>query len=591
MSFTTDSIAKRLFTTAISASMFVLCLPLMAMSTEITSSGDVLQTVGGQYGAHVNSMTNGATITTDLTNANVNIYGSGSTLTWQSLNTAQGQSLNFHFSAAGQVALNNVVGGSMSRFAGSLTSSGESGRTIISNPNGMLLENGSYFNVNALDLTTKNVNWDGNLNGKIDFMHNASTAGITIGQGDPSKMAVVRVAKDLNIVAPNISINAADIKTGVDANGNLLHNGKGDLRLITADGVTFYAPSTVIAGGDKFSVTGATNTADYGNITIQKASIAVADKSSGKVYLVAKKDINLQDGSKLKNAVVQAQGNINIRSSAIKNSTINSNAYIVASAQSHINNSSISAIGSFSGYNSVVENSQINVNRNIFLFDNSRMSNTTAKSGELIFLDNSIINNHSNIHSDINFTLVNNTSIDNSTISANQNIVLSSSGIHNSIINSGYVYAYHQSGISGSVLSLDNCLEMTDSSVNNSVMRIKERLSLNHSFVDRSSITVGNIVALGNGAAITNSSVFASNSFDIKASTISNSRLIAVKNIKVYDNSVLKQSNLHAGNSINITNVSVVGHANSLHSPNIKEYPRDYLQVILRSVLALFFKL
>lgn len=538
MKFTTYSVAKVLLATALSASLFNLsAMATCATTNTITSSGDVLSTVNGGYGAHVNSITNGATITTDLTHANVNIYGNGSTLTWQSLNTAPSQSLNFNFSANGQVALNNVVGGSMSKFAGSLTSSGAAGRVVVSNPNGILFENGSYTNVNALILTTKDVMWDGNLNGQINLMMNKSTAGITIGQGDTSKMAVMRIAEDLNIVAPKIAINAADIKTGVDANGNLLHNCKGDLRLITADGVTFYAANAVKPCGDKFAYTGASNDRNYGDITIQKASIAVADNTTGKVYLIAKRDANLKDGSVLRNAIVNAGNCLNIADSTITNSTLTT-----LTSKMIIINSTI-------GYSTLLSNYIISM-------AGSTVTNSTLKSVKLLDVTNTTINGSTLISTQDKVNLYTNIKLTNSIVNAASDFVLSEAIADKCTVTSLNTKIYHNSRITNSTIDASANIKLTESYLGKSKLQAGGNIGLYTSVVENSSLS-SNSALLEVGSLLKNSSFTTKKDFNLNASTVNNSTVLASNNINILNKSILNYTYDQAGHNINLDNSTI----------------------------------
>ena len=61
-------------------------------------SGQVLNQVGGQYGANLNNVT-GATVNSNGVYANITNTQTNSTLNWNSLNTAPGQTLNFNMTA------------------------------------------------------------------------------------------------------------------------------------------------------------------------------------------------------------------------------------------------------------------------------------------------------------------------------------------------------------------------------------------------------------------------------------------------------------------------------------------------------------
>ena len=271
--------AKRLLVIVILfVSFFDATLPVLATDTIIFGGG-----VNGG-GAAISDL-GGANINANTGNyAQIGITGNGNTITWPYMNVVQGNHLDFNFSANGQVALNNVING-ISTFGGSLTSSGAAGRVIVSNPNGIIFENGSYTNCNALTLTTQNVNWDGQKFGQLTLTDNGSIAGIQIGQGNMNNAAVMRIAEDLNIVAHGIKVEGADILAG------------DNIRLITADGVTFLATTgeaTNIANTNTnavtYTATNAENNTVTSSILVKDSALAVKDNTNGKVYFITKGD-------------------------------------------------------------------------------------------------------------------------------------------------------------------------------------------------------------------------------------------------------------------------------------------------------------
>lgn len=532
MKATTSSLTKLLFATLLSTSLISLTLPAVASvapTDEITGSGQVLSKVGGSYGAYVNSMTNGATITTDLTNANVNIYGNGSTLTWQYLNTAPGQSLNFNFNAAGQYAVNNVVGSSMSRFAGSLTSSGEAGRVIISNPNGMLFENGSYTNVNALTLTTKYVNWDGNLNGQLDLYSKSTSGKITIGNGDTSNMAVMRIAEDLTVVAPNIAVNVADIKTGIGPDGNILTDGKGDIRLITSDGVTFYAVDAIPESGDKFATVDY-NSGNYGDITIQRASLSIEDSATGKIYLIAKRNLNVKDGSDLNNVLASAGNNINI-------------------TDSNVYSSELYATNNITLNNSYAESSSLDAGNYMWLKNGSSIYDTYASS--------------------VNEMYVYDSNISSSQLYTDRNLYLSNSyAEYSKLAATGYLSIYNWSEIVDSSVTANKII-LTDSYASKVNLTGVISVALNNSIVEGKSVLTSSAeIAINNGSQLSNSTAKAQNGIKITSSYVDSSSLISGNWIKVFAKSTIDSSSLVAKGAI-IANSSVINDSYLYSGTNI----------------------
>ena len=248
-------------------------LPVAAM--EVTH-GDVLEKVNGKYGATLDSVT-GARVDTDLTNATITNTATNSVLNWNSLNTERRQSLTYIMSD-GQTSLNNVTGVGLSQFAGTLKA--EHGRLIISNPNGIIFENGSYTNVNALTLTTHQAVIE---NDKLHLIDNGSNASIILeGNTWATSRPVFQIANDLNIVSNNIDVKSTDIIAK-------------DIRLVTADGVTFYAVNNTKASSNFDAVVNKNNLIDNGNINVNDSIIAVRNKETGKISIVSRGDITVKN--------------------------------------------------------------------------------------------------------------------------------------------------------------------------------------------------------------------------------------------------------------------------------------------------------
>ena len=198
-------------------------------ATEIFSGG------ADGYGAQINDL-GGATINQNTgTNAQIGATGNGNVIKWDHLNVGAGNKLDFNFTQQGQVILNKVNGG-VSKFAGQLSTSGENGHLLISNPNGMIFLNGAVINVDAgsATFTTHDVTWDGQKNGAITTKNTGSNMGIEIGEPGGSKVPVFRVNNDLNIIAPGVEVQKADLFAG------------GTVRLISADGVNFVAEKNTV---------------------------------------------------------------------------------------------------------------------------------------------------------------------------------------------------------------------------------------------------------------------------------------------------------------------------------------------------------
>jgi hypothetical protein len=117
------TIGKKLAIAALLTSFLNLSYaPVMASTTVLGggTNGGVITNLGG---ATVNSNSSSYT--------QIGINGNGNTITWDTLNVGSGKQLDYNFTQAGQVALNKVLGGQLSKFAGTLSTSGEAGRLVI----------------------------------------------------------------------------------------------------------------------------------------------------------------------------------------------------------------------------------------------------------------------------------------------------------------------------------------------------------------------------------------------------------------------------------------------------------------------------
>ncbi len=250
-------------------------VPVMAMDT--VTSGKVLETVNGKYGADLRDVT-GAIVRTDYSNAYIENTQTNSILNWDRLNTAPVQSLNY-IMKDGQTSLNNVVGVGLSQFAGGINA--EHGRVIISNPNGILFENGSYVNANALTLTTHQATIDAN--NQLHLYDGNNNASITFeGRNYATGKVRLNIANDLNIVSNNIDIDNAVIMAK-------------DTRLVTADGVTFFAINNTTNSSNYNVAINKNNYIDNGNININNSQIAVKDKTTGKISIISRGDVLVKD--------------------------------------------------------------------------------------------------------------------------------------------------------------------------------------------------------------------------------------------------------------------------------------------------------
>ena len=206
-----------------------LCLSFMTLQTTFAESVIPVLPDNGSGGAQINGSHGGFTGVEkpDSNNVNLNFNGDA-VLDWGFLNVGKNQSLNFINS--NWAVLNNVLNG-MSTIAGSIT--GQTGKIIISNPNGMLMTGGSISTAGTLVLTTQDLTGKysfsgGNLNINYDYLNNPVFKDntynvIALNNGSIS-------GADINIIAKGIDVKDSNIA------------GK-NISLVTKDGSTFFAGS------------------------------------------------------------------------------------------------------------------------------------------------------------------------------------------------------------------------------------------------------------------------------------------------------------------------------------------------------------
>ena len=205
------------------------------------SFADVLQT--GMFadrdvltGAHIKGHTAGLTqLETDAALNNATLHFNNHTrIDWDKLNVYKNQSLYFKNGNFG--VLNNVVGTSISKFAGLIKA--DSGKIIISNPNGILFQGGKFESLGGLVLTTKDLtalqidettDFD-NLN--INSAEYGDTVAVVV-VSDSSNIA----AADINIISQGIMVDSSTLSSS-NANGIVLS---------TTDGANFVASHQMVA--------------------------------------------------------------------------------------------------------------------------------------------------------------------------------------------------------------------------------------------------------------------------------------------------------------------------------------------------------
>lgn len=587
---------------------------LMSPSTDAAEvvSGDVLNNTG-MGGANLNKVT-GARVDTDLTNATITNTKKNSVLEWNRFNTGSDQSLNYVFPdaiGAGQTSLNKVIGTGMSQFAGKLTTEGV-GHVIISNPNGMVMYNGAMVNANELTLTTKSVVLDEL--GNMTLRDNGLKKPITIGNGGST---VIRVAKNLNIVAPIINVNGADIAV---VGGNDKSVLGGDIRLITSDGVNFYVDTNTFKANQG-------NLHGQKNITVSNSKIAIKNNGTGKIYLTSKGHLDITN-SEISNAKAEVLGYANIKNNAkiensvvygakgvnVENSRITSSSLATETNIKILNNSTVDSTrfyaqkGNADITNSVVQNGSI-IKAGVLNLDNSRFGNSSAETSYIANVINNTTLTNSKINAGHNVKL-SNARIANSDIQSKQKIYVDT----NSVINSTRLFANGEIFVSNakiendSQISTDKDLIITNvilegngnlhlysgnltrlidttarglyftgnsvafysSRISNSVLDIKNTLTItnNSELSSVFGIAHGDLNINGNSRVANNSTLASTAEINLGEATIANSKLISEKNVNAQKTTLDSAVVSSTEGDVRLTDVTVMNNSN-LKAKNI----------------------
>lgn len=546
---------KKLWKLSIVLFAFAMLSSSSSNAAEVVS-GDVLKNTG-MGGANLNKVT-GAKVDTDLTNATITNTVKNSVLEWKSLNTGRNQSLNYIFPesiGSGQTSLNKVLGVGMSQFAGKLTTEG-AGHVIISNPNGMIMYNGAMVNANELTLTTKSVLLDelGNMTIRDNGLKNP----IVIGKENGTAGAtVIRVAKNLNIVAPIINVNGADIAV-VDKNDNLLG---GNIRLITSDGVNFYVDTNSFKA-NQGTLHGAKN------ITVNNAKIAVKNSETGKIYLTSKGHLDITN-SKISNAKAEVLGYVNI-----KNGTDIENSSLYGTKGVNVENSKI--VGSSLATESnikILNNTTVDSTRFYAQKGNADITNAVVKNGSVIKAgvfnaDNSKIEN-STVETSYIANVINNSTLTNSKINAGHNVKISNAKTSKSDVQSKQkIYVDTNSVIDSTRLFANSEIFVSNAKIeNDSMISTDKDLIITNAILEGNGnlhLYSGNLTRLIDTTA--RGLYFTGNSVAFYSSRISNSDLDIKNALTITNNSELSNVFGVSHGELNINGNSRVANNSTLAS-------------------------
>ena len=273
----------------------------MSMATVLTNLNGVGNFAGADVltGASIGGHTAG--LKDVQTNAALNKatlkFNDNTRIDWTKFNVKSGEQLKFENGNFG--VLNNVLSG-MSTFAGNITS--DSGKVIISNPNGMLF-NGGTFNGGALILTTKDLTSlatydDVTKTLNFDFSNAKS---IIDGAANGSTFGAVAILGGSKITSPDFTIVANGVKMDGSTNNKITASASGNqagVVMVTADGANFTANKTINFDGtsvkfydEVLDVAKTAITAENGTITLV-AGVKNADKTGYKDAYIMNTEFN-----------------------------------------------------------------------------------------------------------------------------------------------------------------------------------------------------------------------------------------------------------------------------------------------------------
>ena len=235
--------------------------------------------LGNGSGAHINSATDGLTsIGGDRLNNAILNFDKHTMIDWSKLNVDFGQFLKF--ANGNSVILNKVTGGSLSKFAGTIEA--DTGRIVISNPNGIVFSGGQYISNGGLTLTTQNVDFTNINDGTWKIFKPAAgdvlPTGSIVIEADGGRKSNISTGDSLVLYTTNgadfiafkdrgrIEINDSTITTP-----KLVMRADGELVITSAE---IIAPETVARSKYEIDVTGSSFTGDL-NAKVYESKRAV----------------------------------------------------------------------------------------------------------------------------------------------------------------------------------------------------------------------------------------------------------------------------------------------------------------------------
>jgi len=266
--------------------LLAVTLAFMLMSSSASFAqwtGEVLNTADGAGGADIiGSKGSFIEAFTDGTSAQL-VFGEGhAVIDWGKLNVGSKQVLEFL--NEGRVVLNQVLGGDVSTFAGTVKAG--SGRIIISNEAGIVFDGGKFISPGALTLTTNKV--DFNLDdGKYSFKYSLIVPDSPEGKIEITNGSKILAGGNVELITRNgADFIAIEGKRGINIENSKIAVSEAageQILVIDADGQIRITSSRIEVDGGETSL-------------LSKTGIEI-DKTTVKGDLIAEIDVNAKIAS------------------------------------------------------------------------------------------------------------------------------------------------------------------------------------------------------------------------------------------------------------------------------------------------------
>ncbi len=395
--------------------------------------------------------------------------GSVGTAYWNRFDIGSNKHVNFEFTNNNQTSLNRVeAAGGMSQIYGQMTNScgsncgyASTGKVILINPNGVLFGTGANVNLNSFTVSTLDGEYtqgaDGTKGGNLTLTPNKNTAynGNNKGIIAVESGATIYGDKAVNFAADNriLLYEGSKIKTNTGNNAKYTNGGElamGNVRLVTADGVTFkYENNGATVNMDKFTAStkemniDAQGYIESGKVDIRNySSHANSELNVFKGTIKAVKAVKGNDGSiwlTANNHVIVDDSNLITSNMAGAEAVDGGNIQILAGKTASVKDSNLTAVGNIKSEsvnsNAIVENSIVNAGKNV---DIKAKNIASVQKGSQITADNiaisgisqaNILNSKLNASKNITVSSDNSISTETSDILANNIEVTSKGGV------------------------------------------------------------------------------------------------------------------------------------------------------------------